>query len=126
MNSVERVKAICKERKIAISRLEKACGFGNGYISQLKKGVFPDDRLYKVAAYLKVEPEYLLFGESSSEKKNNPVTEFIDNEVTLVKDASDRKEVANAIFASLSEEDQMLALIFLKKLSQTQLGQGDS
>lgn len=38
MNSVERVKAICKERKIPISRLEKDLGFANGYIGQLRKG----------------------------------------------------------------------------------------
>ncbi len=40
MTSVERVKAICKGRKIPISRLEKDLGFGNGYIGQLKKGTF--------------------------------------------------------------------------------------
>ena len=39
MNSVEKVKAICKERKIAISKLEKDLGFSNGYIGQLRKGV---------------------------------------------------------------------------------------
>ncbi len=54
MNEVERVKAICKERKIPISRLEKECGFCNGYIGQLKKGVFPSDRLLKIADYLGV------------------------------------------------------------------------
>lgn len=36
MTSVERVKTICKERKIPLSRLERECGFANGYISQLK------------------------------------------------------------------------------------------
>lgn len=65
MNSVERVKAICKARKIPISALEKACGFANGYIGQLKKGTFPDDRLYKIAAFLKVDPQALLFGEEA-------------------------------------------------------------
>lgn len=59
MNSVERVKMICKERKIPISKLEKELCFGNGYISQLKKGTFPNDRLYKIAKYLDVDPEWL-------------------------------------------------------------------
>ncbi len=54
MNEVEKVKAICKERHIPISKLEKACGFCNGYIGQLKKGVFPSDRLLKIADYLGV------------------------------------------------------------------------
>ena len=66
MNTVEKVKAICKERKIPISRLEKACGFANGYIGQLKKGSIPDDRLMKIAAYLSVPAEYITSGTVSS------------------------------------------------------------
>ena len=49
MNSVERVRSICKERKIPISKLEKDLGFANGYIAQLRKGVFPADRLSAIA-----------------------------------------------------------------------------
>lgn len=64
MNEVERVKEICKERKIAISRLEKACGFSNGYIRSLKKGEMPSDRLYAVSVYLRLPMEYLLTGEN--------------------------------------------------------------
>lgn len=37
MNSVDRVKELCKEYKIPVSRLEKELGFSNGYISQLRK-----------------------------------------------------------------------------------------
>lgn len=69
MNSVERVKAICSERKIAISKLEKDLGFGNGYIGQLRKGVFPADRLAKIADYLNVTTDYLLTG---AETKKRP------------------------------------------------------
>lgn len=62
MTTVDRIKAICKERKIPLSRLEKACGFANGYIGQLKKGSLPDDRLVKIADYLGVTPEYIQTG----------------------------------------------------------------
>ena len=62
MNAVERVKAICKERKIPISKLESDCGFANGYIGQLRKGVFPDDRILKIAEYLNVSADYLMTG----------------------------------------------------------------
>lgn len=65
MNTVERVKSICKERKIAISTLEKECGFSNGYIGQLRKGVIPDDRLRKIAAYFRVSVDYLMTGEDN-------------------------------------------------------------
>lgn len=62
MNSVERVKAICKDRKIAISRLERDLGFANGYIGQLRKGTFPAERLSDIASYLSVSTEYLMTG----------------------------------------------------------------
>lgn len=65
MNSVERVKSICKERKIAISKLERELGFANGYIAQLRKGTFPADRLADIAAYLSVSTAYLLTGEEN-------------------------------------------------------------
>lgn len=63
MNSVERVKQICKERKIPISKLEKDLGYSNGYIGQLRKGVFPSDRLIAIADYLNVSPNYIMTGE---------------------------------------------------------------
>lgn len=62
MDSVKKVKEICKERKIPISKLEKDLGFSNGYISQLKKGVFPSDRLKLIAKYLGLPISYFLNG----------------------------------------------------------------
>ena len=66
MTSIERVRALLKERKIPVSRLEKDLGFGNGYLSSLKQGVLPTQRLYAVADYLGVTPHYLLTGEEES------------------------------------------------------------
>lgn len=60
MNSVEKVKKLCKERKIPISKLEKDLGYANGYIGQLKKGVFPSNRLSEIAIYLSVPISYLM------------------------------------------------------------------
>ena len=68
MNSVDRVKAICKERNIPISKIEKDLGFSNGYIGQLRKGTFPADRLVLIAEFLNVTADYLLTG-----KENAPV-----------------------------------------------------
>ena len=67
MNSVEKVKAICKERKIPISRLERELGYANGYISQLRKGTFPSDRLIEIANYLNVS-----VAELTEEQKESP------------------------------------------------------
>ena len=60
MNAVETVKGICKERNIPISRLERECGFSNGYISKLKKGYFPIDKAEKIANYLNIDVNILI------------------------------------------------------------------
>ena len=52
MTSVEKVLNALKERNIAVSRIERDLGFGNGYIRQLKKGTMPIERLVSVASYL--------------------------------------------------------------------------
>lgn len=64
MCSVDRVKVLCRERGVAVSKLEKDLGFGNGYIAQLRKGVFPADRLKKIADYFGVTFDWLLSGGS--------------------------------------------------------------
>lgn len=84
MNSVERVKALCKERKLPISRLEKDLGFANGYIGQLRKGTFPADRLQAIADYFGVTTDYLL----GTDTKKEPLTvngeELSDAEAELL------------------------------------------
>ena len=67
MNSVERVKKLCKEQRLPISKLEKDLGYSNGYIGQLRKGTFPADRLKEIAEYLSVSIEYLMTGEEKDE-----------------------------------------------------------
>lgn len=74
MNTVERVKSICKERKIPISKLEKDLNFGNAYISGLKKGSIPDDRLKSISDYLELPVEYLMTGK----EKESPFPEQAD------------------------------------------------
>ena len=82
MNSVDRVKKICKERKIPISKLERELGFSNGYISQLKKGVFPSDRLIFIANYLQVSTEFLMNGvdnDGLTDKDNRDIARDMEN-----------------------------------------------
>ena len=80
MNAVDRVKAICKERKIPISKLERDLGFANGYIGQLRKGVFPSDRLMAIADYLSVSHLYLLGSETEmpTPKSEHDILDEID------------------------------------------------
>ena len=85
MNSVERVKVLCKERKIPISKLERDLGYSNGYIGQLRKGTFPDDRLKEIAQYLSVSIDYLMLGE----EKEGGETYYLNDET---------REIAQEIF----------------------------
>ncbi len=114
MNSVERVKEICKNRKIPISKLEKDLGFANGYISQLRKGVFPDNRLIAIADYLAVSPNYLMTGdepasdwqpaltakdEKDLDKKVEDLLSAVDSDTGLMLDGQIMDEETREIFA---------------------------
>lgn len=98
MNSVERVKKICKERNIPISKLEKDLGYSNGYIGQLRKGVFPSDRLADIAEYLNLSVPYLMTGE---EKEDSPI--YYTNEETA--------KLAQEMF----EDEDMRSLFHMKR-----------
>lgn len=74
MDSVELVKNICKERKIPISRLEKDCGFSNGYIRKLQEGKFPSDRLLIISNYLNISVDYLMTGKEDVKEKAPELT----------------------------------------------------
>ena len=92
MNTVEKVKAICKQRKIPISRLEKECGFANGYISQLKKGTIPDDRIVKIASFLNVALESLI----------DPDDIYYDGEFNVPEDKYRRRRLRVPIFGKVA------------------------
>lgn len=94
MNSVERVKTICKDRKIPISKLERDLGYSNGYIGQLRKGTFPNDRLKEIAEYLEVSIDYLMTGK----EKEGGESYYLNDET---------REIAQEIF-----ENKELRMLF--------------
>lgn len=92
MNSVDRVKKICKDRKIPISKLERELGFSNGYISQLRKGIFPADRLVLIADYLQVSADFLITGvdsEGLTAKDERDIAKDMENIRTKLLNGSD-------------------------------------
>ena len=44
MDAVEYVREVCKQRGIAVSRMERECGFANGSLRSIKTGRFTDTR----------------------------------------------------------------------------------
>ena len=99
MDTVERIKSICKERKIAISKLEKDCGFGNSYIRELRKGTLPADRLLTISQYLGMSMYYLMTGED--ERSDYPA--FKDEHIELI-----------TLFEKLTKEQQNAYLGMLR------------
>lgn len=80
MTTVDRVKAMCKQKKIPLYKLEKECGFANGYIGQLKKGAIPDNRLGIIAEYLGVSISALLGISETSESDEFMALAMADKE----------------------------------------------
>lgn len=60
MGSVDVLLALCKQRKIAVSKVERDLKYGNGYFRSLKKKEIPGNRLSEVADYFGVTMDYLL------------------------------------------------------------------
>lgn len=112
MTAVDRIKSICKERKIAISKLESYCGYGNGYISSLKKGTLPYDRLCKIADYLNVTPYFLMYG------KEEP--DFSDESAHLVAKLVRDPELSKALqkYFELSETKKKHVIELINLLSE--------
>ena len=106
MNTVERIKIICKERKIAISSLEKNCGFANGYIGQLKKGTMPADRLKKVCDFLSLDIEEMLGSENYQ----------IDNETHTWDFVIDNKDMKILVEAMSDKDNADRLIAYAKKL----------
>ena len=114
MNAVERVIQLCDERNIPISKLEGDLGFGNRYVKGLKKGVFPNDRLEKIANYLNVSTSYLSTG-----KEADINLEFSPEQAELDLKISQDIELKNALkkYFSLSDEKKKHIVEMIKLLS---------
>lgn len=70
LNSVQLVRDLCKERNIPIAKLEKDCGFSNGYLNPKKMSKIQYDRAIVIAEYLGVSADLILTGKN--EVKNAP------------------------------------------------------
>lgn len=122
MTAVDRIKRICKERKIPISRLERECGFSNAYIRGLKEGKMPADRLYKVAEFLNVSPEYLLTGQDApKESADGKAYYFSDETAEMAQELFESSEMRLLFDAAKGSrpEDLKLTADFLRRLKES-------
>ena len=59
---VERIKKLCKERKINFSRLERTLDFANGSLAKSREDTIGAIRVKAIADYFGVSMEYILCG----------------------------------------------------------------
>jgi transcriptional regulator with XRE-family HTH domain len=65
MDTIERIKTLCKKSGITISQIEKKYGYGNGSLAKTKD--ITSSRLYQISKYFGVSMEYLMTGETGSD-----------------------------------------------------------
>lgn len=63
MTLKDRIKKLCKEKGVSMSRLETDCGFGRGYVSKLDKSAPNSQKLQKIADYFDISLDDLMNGE---------------------------------------------------------------
>lgn len=116
------IRMLCKEKGIPIHRLETECGFANGYVSKIQAAKIPADRLFKIAAFLDVSPEYLLTGENAPKESISGKQYYFDD---------DTAEMAQDLFTDPNQrilfsasrgacpEDLQMAADLLRRLKGT-------
>lgn len=103
---LDKIKALCKEKKTSISKLEKQLGFGNGVIGRWDKSVPSYERLAAVANALDVPVAYLT-GEtdapSAGIKKERPadgealIRDLPEDIQQIIRICMNRPELASAL-----------------------------
>lgn len=103
MSLVERIKTLCKEKKITIAELERKNGISNGQIRKWDNSTPGIDKLITIANYFDISVDYLL---GRSDQKNYFVLD--DN----YKSIADKK--LQEILNELDEEDKELLIASLE------------
>ena len=62
MTTKDRIKELCKERKISVNKLETDLGFGTGYVSKLDKSTPNTKKIQAIADYFGTTVDYLVKG----------------------------------------------------------------
>lgn len=72
----ERVKKLCRDKKVSMNQAETEIGLAKGYISKLNNSNPNTKTLQKIASYFNVSVEYLLTGkEEENEQKKTSISE---------------------------------------------------
>lgn len=104
----DRIREACDARGVSVARLERECGFANGYIRGMRDGTMSAERLMKISQYLRVSFDWLLTGEEP--KPQEPY--YVDEETSeIIKDLNampDKKRLFKATRNLTTEQVKIL------------------
>lgn len=103
-NSVEFVREVCISKGIAIAKLEKDCGFSNGYLNPKKMAKISYDRAVVIAEYLGISVDSILTGKKEQPTETDGLSErkrlFIEKVKQMSEEDLDRLEKILAVVES--------------------------
>lgn len=99
MSLVERIKTLCKKKKITIAELERKSGISNGQIRKWDNSSPGIDKLITVANYFDVSIDYII-GRSENKRFDN----------LKVNNESDADKKLHEIINELDEKDKELLI----------------
>lgn len=108
MNSIDRVLELCKKNGVSVARLERECGFGNGYIKRLKSGMLPADRAQRIADYFGVSMNWLILGEESTIKYLQMSAAERQTWATYKQLSAEGKSVIDAVLKYVSQSEKLI------------------
>ena len=114
MNGVELVREICKKRGISVAKLERECGFSNGYISKLKRGVFPIEKAEIISAYLGIDVAPLVGVQTDVQQKAYYINEETAKMAQELFDDPNLRVLFDAASDSRPEDIQMAASMLIR------------
>ena len=101
---VEKIRAICKEKGIPISQLEKALGYANGYLNPKKAANIRLDRLAEIANYLGVSLTDI--DENCTENGTIEILQSLSEEERGVLEAARGIEPVSSLYQSFFSNSQ--------------------
>ena len=101
---VEKIRAICKEKGIPVSRLEKDLGYANGYLNPKKAETLRKDRIAEIAQYLGIS--VLEIDENSTDNRT----------VEMLQSIRDADRALLEVTRDMDEESVYAAAEFIRRL----------
>lgn len=104
-NIVQHIVDICRERGIAVSKVESDLGFGNGYLNPKKVSDMKIQRLMRILDYLNISPSEFF----DTEARAREIEESENEKTATQSDGQDNdlQDYANSLFQQLPIQEKI-------------------